>query len=57
MTQKSIEHLDVVELRGHIIDSLLLPKVLDVITELGGSYRIQDITIGQTRQDQSLAVI
>ena len=57
MTPKSIEHLDVVELRGHIIDSLLLPKVLDVITELGGSYRIQDITIGQTRQEQSLAVI
>ena len=57
MTPKSIEHLDIVELRGHIIDSLLLPKVLDVITELGGSYRIQDISIGQTRQDQSLAVI
>ena len=57
MTQKSIEHLDVVELRGHIIDSLLLPKVLDVITELGGSYRIRDISVGQTRQDQSLAVI
>ena len=57
MTQKSIEHLDVVELRGHIIDSLLLPKVLDVITELGGSYSIRDISVGQTRQDQSLAVI
>jgi lysine-ketoglutarate reductase/saccharopine dehydrogenase-like protein (TIGR00300 family) len=57
MTPKLVEHLDVVELRGHIIDSLLLPKVLDVITELGGSYRIRDISVGQTRQDQSLAVI
>ncbi len=42
-----------VELRGHIIDSLLLPKVLDEITTLGGEYDSQEIQIGHRRQDPS----
>lgn len=46
-----------VELKGHIIDSLLLPKVLDVITERGGSYRLEKIQVGQTRRDPSSALI
>ena len=33
-----------VELAGHIIDSLLLPKVLDHITAAGGAFRIEQIT-------------
>ena len=36
-----------VEVRGHIIDSLILPKILDIITAGGGSFRIKDISIGQ----------
>jgi len=46
-----------VELSGHIIDSLLLPKVLDHITAGGGSFRIEQITIGQARNDPSFALI
>ena len=46
-----------VELSGHIIDSLLLPKVLDHITAGGGSFRIEKITIGQARNDPSFALI
>ncbi|MCE9548148.1 MAG: TIGR00300 family protein [Planctomycetia bacterium] len=46
-----------VELSGHIIDSLLLPKVLDCITSRGGQFRIKHITIGQERRDPSIAVI
>lgn len=42
-----------VELSGHIIDSLLLPKVLDEITGLGGEYQSQDIRIGHNRNDPS----
>ncbi len=42
---------------GHIIDSLLLPKVLDLITEFGGTYRIDKIHVGQTRSDPSSVVI
>lgn len=42
-----------VELRGHIIDSLLLPKVLDEITTFGGEYDSQEVQIGHRRQDPS----
>ena len=46
-----------IELRGHIIDSLLLPKVLDEIITHGGEYVIKEIRIGQRPQDQSFAKI
>jgi lysine-ketoglutarate reductase/saccharopine dehydrogenase-like protein (TIGR00300 family) len=46
-----------VELSGHIIDSLLLPKVLDHITAAGGRFQIEQITVGQAQHDPSYAVI
>src|SRR6201991_5009871 len=46
-----------VEVRGHIIDSLILPKVLDGITAAGGAFRIKDIAIGHGRSDPSFARI
>lgn len=46
-----------VEVRGHIIDSLILPKILDCITGGGGTFRIKEITIGQAPTDPSHAVI
>ncbi len=46
-----------VEITGHIIDSLILPKVLDVITAGGGTFRITNIAIGQSRHDPSNAVV
>jgi lysine-ketoglutarate reductase/saccharopine dehydrogenase-like protein (TIGR00300 family) len=46
-----------VELAGHIIDSLLLPKVLDHITAAGGRFQIEQITVGQARNDPSYALI
>ncbi len=46
-----------VEIRGHIIDSLILPKVLDRITSLGGTFRIKQIAIGQARADASHALV
>ena len=42
-----------VEIQGHIIDSLILPKVLDEILTHGGSYVLQDIRIGQRQTDPS----
>jgi lysine-ketoglutarate reductase/saccharopine dehydrogenase-like protein (TIGR00300 family) len=49
--------VELVELRGHIIDSLILPKVLDCITASGGAFKIQKMTIGQAREDPSYALI
>ena len=44
-----------VEVRGHIIDSLILPKILDAVTAAGGTFQIQAITIGPSREDPSYA--
>lgn len=44
-----------VEVAGHIIDSLILPKILDEITALGGSFEISDINVGHKRNDPSYA--
>jgi lysine-ketoglutarate reductase/saccharopine dehydrogenase-like protein (TIGR00300 family) len=46
-----------VEVQGHIIDSLLLPKILDEILTRGGSYVLKDIRIGQRQSDPSYARI
>ncbi len=50
-------HVERVELAGHIIDSLLLPKVLDLITAAGGNFRIEKIAIGHDRSDPSYALL
>lgn len=47
------QHFEEVELHGHIIDSLLLPKVLDTILSRGGTYAIKEIKIGQRQADPS----
>jgi lysine-ketoglutarate reductase/saccharopine dehydrogenase-like protein (TIGR00300 family) len=44
-------------LRGHIIDSLILPKVLDEILGSGGDFAIRQIEVGQQRTDASQARI
>ena len=46
-----------VEVRGHIIDSLLLPKILDRILQMGGSFEIRECVIGARRVDPSHARI
>ena len=52
-----LAHVEEVEVRGHIIDSLILPKILDVITAGGGAFRIKNIAIGQSRHDPSYALV
>lgn len=46
-----------VEVRGHILDSLILPRILDTVTQLGGSFKIKDISVGQARHDSSFALV
>lgn len=46
-----------VEVAGHIIDSLLLPKILDEITTSGAEFEILSIDVGQRRRDPSRAVL
>jgi lysine-ketoglutarate reductase/saccharopine dehydrogenase-like protein (TIGR00300 family) len=46
---------ETVEVEGHIIDSLILAKVLDVILDAGADYRMVDVEIGRTNVDASRA--
>jgi lysine-ketoglutarate reductase/saccharopine dehydrogenase-like protein (TIGR00300 family) len=46
---------EVVEVEGHIIDSLILAKVLDVIVDAGADYEMLDVSIGRTSVDPSRA--
>ena len=48
---------ETVRLDGHIIDSLTLSKVLDLILRDGGQYRITNFKVGATRTDVSHAEI
>ncbi len=45
------------ELSGHIIDSLILPKILDLIVDSGADYRLVEVDIGRTAADASRARI
>ncbi len=46
-----------IELKGHIIDSLILPKVYDEILDRGGNYSSEEIKIGKTKRNISYARI
>jgi len=46
---------ETVEVEGHIIDSLTLAKVLDLILAAGADYEMVDVEIGRTTADASRA--
>lgn len=48
---------ETVVLSGHIIDSLILAKVLDTILMMGGSFDLAEVVIGKTRNERSHAKI
>ncbi|HEX4608458.1 MAG TPA: TIGR00300 family protein [Urbifossiella sp.] len=48
-------HVEHVELSGHILDSLLLPKVLDAIVTRGATYEVQEFRVGKKQDDPSYA--
>ena len=47
------EASEIVRLDGHVVDSLLLAKVLDVIVDAGARYRIVELDVGTTSVDPS----
>jgi lysine-ketoglutarate reductase/saccharopine dehydrogenase-like protein (TIGR00300 family) len=44
-------------LEGHIIDSLMLPQLLDLIMDLGGAFDIQELKVGHRKTDVSFCRI
>jgi lysine-ketoglutarate reductase/saccharopine dehydrogenase-like protein (TIGR00300 family) len=51
------QYQESVHLEGHIIDSLVLAKVLDLILMMGGTFDLEDVHIGKTREEPSHARI
>ena len=47
----------IVEISGHIIDSLILPKILDLIISLDAEFEILEVQVGHRRTDRSYARI
>jgi lysine-ketoglutarate reductase/saccharopine dehydrogenase-like protein (TIGR00300 family) len=48
---------EIVELRGHIIDSYALPRIMDEIMDRGGEFVIQEINVGRRKDEPSYARI
>lgn len=46
------EH-EVLRLDGHLLDSMVLPNLLDVIVDAGAAYTILELDVGATRTDES----
>lgn len=46
-----------IELSGHIIDSLILPKAMDIIMDMGGDFKVLDFEIGKLKTDISYTKI
>src|SRR5215472_922659 len=44
---------ETIELRGHIIDSLILPRVWDTIMDLGGNFEVEEMHIGRHKTEPS----
>ena len=42
-----------VELSGHIIDSMMLPRIFDAVMDLGGSFRVEEFRVGQSQDERS----
>jgi len=49
------KYLREIEVRGHLIDSLILTKIFDGIMDLGGEFEVQKIKIGKKKKDESFA--
>ncbi len=48
---------EVIELRGHIIDSYILPAIMDEVMDRGGEFVVQAIEVGRRKDEPSYARI
>src|SRR4030081_2951209 len=48
---------ETVELRGHIIDSYVLPRIMDEVMDRGGEFVIHEIQVGRRKNEPSYARI
>jgi lysine-ketoglutarate reductase/saccharopine dehydrogenase-like protein (TIGR00300 family) len=55
--RQDVKFSEVVELRGHIIDSYALPRIMDEVMDRGGEFVIQEIQVGRRKNEPSYARI
>jgi lysine-ketoglutarate reductase/saccharopine dehydrogenase-like protein (TIGR00300 family) len=48
-------YTQVIELEGHIIDSMILPQIMDEIMDRGGDFDVQEIRVGRRKAEPSYA--
>jgi len=41
-------------LTGHIIDSMMLPQIMDLVMDIGGNFTIEELKVGQHKTDTSI---
>lgn len=46
-------HTALLVLEGHIIDSLMLPSVMDMVMDEGGNFTVEELRVGQHKTDTS----
>ncbi|MFZ0183854.1 MAG: TIGR00300 family protein [Nitrosotalea sp.] len=44
-----------IEVKGHLIDSMILTKIFDVIMDLKGEFQVQEFRVGKHKKDESYA--
>lgn len=54
-TADNYTHVEEIILRGHIIDSLILPRTFDIIMDLGGDFKVEEIRVGRSKEEPSFA--
>jgi lysine-ketoglutarate reductase/saccharopine dehydrogenase-like protein (TIGR00300 family) len=50
---KKFQHM--IEVKGHLIDSMILTKIFDVIMDLQGEFQVQKFIVGKRKKDESYA--
>ena len=53
MTEREGRHRARLVLTGHIIDSMMLPQIMDLVMDLGGNFTIEELKVGQHKTDTS----
>ena len=44
-----------IEVKGHLIDSMILTKIFDVVMDLRGEFQVQEFKVGKQKKDESYA--
>lgn len=55
--ERTFPYAQVIELQGHIIDSMILPQIMDEVMNRGGNYIIDEFRVGRVKTETSYARI